>query len=111
MIDLLLKNLAILGIRIYQIFGRRFLHRTCLFYPSCSRRSLIFFRKNSFKTGLKLTRKQLSECKGDYSLRFDESGKVEMITHSGQIISECDINPKIVMKLKQFQFDSINITE
>ncbi len=108
MIDSFLKNLAILSIKLYQVFGRRLLRRNCLFHPSCSRRSLIFFRRYGFRKGLELTRRQLTECKGDYSLRFNASGEVEMITHSGQVVPECDINPKIAMRLKQFQFNSVD---
>lgn len=105
MIDSFLKNLAILCIKLYQIFGRKTLRRTCLFHPSCSRRSLKFFKKHGFWKGLELTRQQLSECKSDYSLRFNDSGRIEMITYSGQIVPECDINPQIAMRLRQFQFE------
>lgn len=108
MIDLVLAKLAILFIRSYQIFGRQFLNRKCLFHPSCSRRSLAFFEKYGFRGGLKLTRRQLSECKGDYSLRLNNLGKVEMMTHSGRIVPESEINPKIAMRLKQFQFNSMD---
>ena len=108
MIDSLLKTLAILGIKIYQAFGRRLLRRNCLFHPSCSRLAIFFFREYGFWKGLELTRKQLSECKGDYSLRMNLLGEVEMITLSGNIVPECDLNPRIAMRIKQFQFHSID---
>jgi hypothetical protein len=44
----------------------------------------------------------LSECKGTYSLRLNAGGEVEMITHSGRIVPESEINPQIVMRLRQF---------
>lgn len=109
MVDFLLKSFAILLIKLYQVFGRRLLRRTCLFHPSCSRRSLIFFKRCGFWKGLQLTRRQLSECRGNYSLRFNNLGAVEMITHSGRVIAEHNINPKIAMRLKQFQFNALDI--
>jgi putative component of membrane protein insertase Oxa1/YidC/SpoIIIJ protein YidD len=100
----LLKKLAILAIRLYQILGRRFYQRTCLFRPTCSRRAIRYFQQYGFRKGLRLTRFQLSECKATYSLRFNSQGKVEMITHSGRVVPEEEINPVIARRLKQFQF-------
>ncbi len=102
MIDFILKNLAILSIKLYQIFGRKLLCRICLFHPSCSRRSVEFFKRYGFSKGLELTRQQLSKCRGDYSLRLNHYGQVEMITHSGKVVPEFDINPKIYIRLKHF---------
>lgn len=108
MLDQFLKYIAIFSIRLYQLLGRRFIRRTCLFHPSCSRRALFYFRHYGFQRGLRLTQQQLSECRGDYSLRLNPSGEVEMITHSGEIVAEQNINPKITMRLKQFQFMPVN---
>jgi len=101
-IDGLLKYLAIAAIRIYQIFGRRLVRRTCLFHPSCSRRAVIYFSRYGFRKGLHLTKEQLSECLANYSLRINPEGAVEMITASGKVISEPDINPRVAARIKMF---------
>jgi putative component of membrane protein insertase Oxa1/YidC/SpoIIIJ protein YidD len=101
-IDGLLKYLAIAAIRLYQIFGRRLVRRTCLFHPSCSRRAVIYFSRYGFRKGLNLTKEQLSECRANYSLRINPEGSVEMITASGKVISEPDINPRVAARIKMF---------
>lgn len=101
-IDFLLKHLAIFAIRLYQLFGRRFVRRTCLFQPSCSRRAVTYFTRYGFRKGLKLTREQLSECRANYSLRLNQEGEVEMVTLSGNVISETEINPRIASRMRMF---------
>ncbi|TAO01577.1 membrane protein insertion efficiency factor YidD [Sodalinema sp.] len=105
-LDWILNKLAILGILIYQGIGRRFYKRTCLFEPTCSRYAVQCFKNHPFKQALNLTRSRLSECQGTYSLRLDRQGKVEMITHSGRVVTEAEISPIIGLKLKQFSFIS-----
>lgn len=100
--EYLLKYLAIFSIQGYQLFGRRFFRRTCLFRPSCSRRAISYFSRYGFKKGLQLTRQQLAECRGNYSLRINKYGAVELITGAGKVVSEPDINPEIAERIRMF---------
>ncbi|MBP0005489.1 MAG: membrane protein insertion efficiency factor YidD [Cyanobacteria bacterium SBC] len=103
-LDNLLKYVAILSIRLYQIFGRPLFRRTCIFELTCSNYALAMLKKHGGKQGIQLTRHRLSECRGNYSLRLNSKGEVEMITSSGKVIPELKINPVIRDRLKKFKF-------
>jgi putative component of membrane protein insertase Oxa1/YidC/SpoIIIJ protein YidD len=94
-----LARLMIFAIRIYQFTWSGVHGRTCLFCPSCSWRAIQHFRTAGFREGIRLTRAQLVECCGDYSMRFDEAGRIELITKSGVVVREGDINPVIAERL------------
>jgi putative component of membrane protein insertase Oxa1/YidC/SpoIIIJ protein YidD len=91
---------AVLVIRAYQLTWSRLHSRTCLFRPTCSHRAIRFFRTYGFREGLHLTRHQLSECCGDYSMRLGERGTVELITRLGKVVPEDEVNPRIVARME-----------
>jgi putative component of membrane protein insertase Oxa1/YidC/SpoIIIJ protein YidD len=99
----LLAVIARVLIRTYQCLISKRLGRTCLFEPSCSHRALAFFRDHNFNTALRRVRQQLQNCRGDYSLRLDEHGRVELITESGMVVSEPEVNPQVVERIRFMQ--------
>jgi putative component of membrane protein insertase Oxa1/YidC/SpoIIIJ protein YidD len=101
-IDRTLAWFAVRFIRIYQKTISPFHGRTCLFEPTCSHRAVAYFKQYGFHEGLRATRNQLADCRGDYSLRLDSRGRVELLTHSGSVVSSSGINPVISAKLTAF---------
>lgn len=93
------------AIKAYQLTFSRIHGRTCLFAPSCSHRALLHFKHLGFTHGLSATRQQLNQCKGDYSLRLNDNGAVELLTHTGSVVAHGDINP--VIRDKLLAFDSL----
>jgi putative component of membrane protein insertase Oxa1/YidC/SpoIIIJ protein YidD len=93
---------AILAIRLYQVCGRGFVRRECLFAPTCSHRAIAFFRAGSFLGAWRATRGQLARCTGNYSLRLNRHREVEMVTAAGEVIPERELSERIVRKLKRF---------
>jgi putative component of membrane protein insertase Oxa1/YidC/SpoIIIJ protein YidD len=91
---------AVLAIRLYQVTWSRWHGRTCLFSPSCSRRAAEHFRRLGFAEGLRRTRAQLGDCCGDYSMRLGPDGRVELVTRSGAIVAEGELNPAIVARFR-----------
>jgi len=109
LVDMPLAFLARLTIRVYQLTVSRRLNRTCLFAPTCSHRALALFRENGFFGGVAMTRAQLEQCRGNYSVRFDGQGAMELLTASGRVVSEIEINPQIIRRIKSgFNFDRQN---
>jgi putative component of membrane protein insertase Oxa1/YidC/SpoIIIJ protein YidD len=101
-LDHAIGRLAICFVRFYQIVVPRFMKRTCLFSPSCSRYAIKVFRRVGFSTGLALVRRRLNVCHGDYSMRLDAHGTVELVTSSGKIIRQRGINPAIASRIAAF---------
>ena len=89
-------------VRLYQVFVSRFLRRTCLFSPSCSRYAIQVLRRFGFSKGWALVRRRLGRCRGDYSLRFNASGDIELVTHTGRVIRERGVNPAIANRIAAF---------
>ena len=87
-------------IRLYQLLGRGFFRRECLYAPSCSCLALAFFRKGPFLVAWRSTRHQLARCNGDYALRLNRLGEVEMLTGTGEVVPEAELSPQVVAKLK-----------
>ena len=97
-VDRPLARIALGLIWLYQRTWSRWHGRVCLFAPSCSKRSAAAFRTHGFFDGLRKTRAQLAECCGDYSMRLNENGGVELISNAGRVFSEAEINPRIAGK-------------
>ena len=97
--DRLAACVAIAAIRLYQFLVSRWLSRTCLFSPSCSRQAVAYFKRFGFAAGLKLTRRRLDDCNGDYSMRLGKDGAVELITRNGRVAKEPNINPRIAARM------------
>ena len=97
--DHLLCITASSAIRLYQLVGRRIVHRECLFQPSCSQRALELFRHGTFREACAGTRTQICRCNGNYSLRFTDD-TVTMITVDGEMIPEQDLSSRIVARMK-----------
>jgi putative component of membrane protein insertase Oxa1/YidC/SpoIIIJ protein YidD len=100
--DYALGWVAIGCVRLYQIFVCRFINRTCLFSPSCSRYAIQVLRRYGFSTGWALIRRRLSICNGDYSMRINATGAVELVTSCGRIIRQRGINPAIASRIASF---------
>ena len=101
--DRLLAVVACTMIRCYQRFIARRLGRVCLFHPTCSQRALVFFRESDFWTAIRQVRQQLDKCRGDYSIRLDGNGDMELITGSGLVIKEAEVNPELVEQIRFLQ--------
>ena len=93
---------AICAIRLYQALGRWLVRRRCLFTPSCSARSIAFFRAGSFLDAWQRTRRQLARCSGSFSLRTNSRREVEMILGTGEVVLENELAPWVIRKLKRF---------
>lgn len=52
--------------------------------------------------GFAATRSRLKECNGSYSLRLATDNSVELLTDSGRVVSDADINPVIKSRLLAF---------
>lgn len=94
--------LAILVIRGYQRFGRRLVRRRCLYAPTCSQRSIEFFRGGRFLPAWRATRLQLARCHGDYSLRLNPRQEVELVTPAGAVVLERELAPWLVQRIRAF---------
>src|SRR5208282_83166 len=103
MTDQFLCFIAVALIRLYQTIGRRLHRRTCLFHPTCSCRAVASFQTYSFREALNRTRVQLRECQGDYSLRTNAVGQVELITAHGNVVPEDEMNPAIASRMTWFK--------
>ena len=101
-IDRILCFSAIIGIRCYQLLGRKIAGRVCLFKPTCSHRVIKMFQKGNFRFAWADMQKQLGRCRGDYSLRLGLCGNVELITNDGEIIPEAELSDRIVSRMKMF---------
>jgi putative component of membrane protein insertase Oxa1/YidC/SpoIIIJ protein YidD len=100
LLDSVLALVAVIAIRVYQLTYSRVHGRTCLFRPTCSHRAITLFRTHGFAEGLRRTRRQLSECCGEYSMRLNQIGNVELLTRSGEVVPEEQVNPSIVARME-----------
>jgi putative component of membrane protein insertase Oxa1/YidC/SpoIIIJ protein YidD len=107
-VDRLLCYLAILSIRLYQIIGRPFVRKTCLFNPSCSRRAIFLFQKHSFKKAFQLTKLQLQRCNPDYLLYLNSKQEVELLTSTGEKFSQKEISPIILNRFESMRMMGIS---
>ena len=98
-IDFQLSKIVLLGIAGYKRFISRRVGRTCLFSPSCSEYARIIFANNNLSTGLRLTRIRLRECCGNYSLRTDANGEIELVSCFDKIYKKNNINPQLLQKI------------
>lgn len=98
---------AIALIRVYQMTISRLHSRNCLFCPSCSHQAIHYFRQFGFWQGLAATRNRLKECTGTYSLRLAADNSVEMITESGRVVVDAEIN--LIIKSRLLAFDPMSI--
>lgn len=101
-VDRLAAIPAVAAIKVYQLAFSRFVRRTCLFRPSCSRHAAYLFRRFGFRLGWALTRRRLARCHGDYSMRIDALGQVELITRCGKLVRQSKVNPAIASRVAMF---------
>lgn len=102
-VDLVLSPAVIFAIRIYQRTLSAHLGRVCLYSPTCSHQGIAYVRRFGAIVGIALIRRRLSACNGQYSLRMDGTGAVEMVQESGRIVREERLNPRIANKIKGWQ--------
>jgi hypothetical protein len=91
-----MRQLLLLGIRLY----RRFLpsRRTgqCLFKESCSRHVERIAREQGFRAGICAFVRRLRQCRRGYLIVSAlDAGSIELILRDGTILRSDDISPKV----------------
>ncbi|WP_437795412.1 membrane protein insertion efficiency factor YidD [Sorangium sp. So ce693] len=98
-IDRLLGLLAVVAIRGYKIFLSRWTGRHCLFSPTCSTRSMAFFRELGYAAGLAATKRHLEDCCGEYSIRLEADGSIKLIAKSGRSFPQHELAAHVTARL------------
>ncbi len=93
-----MKYVLLLLIRLYRLFVRPFLSRTCLFKESCSIHVERVIRESGWRQGLKSLLKRTQECREGYFLIFRDQSLI-LITRKGIMFPEGEINPMIVKSI------------
>ena len=99
MIDPSLARLAQTLIQLYQVSWSRWSSPRCLFSPSCSQRAVLIFSEKGFFRGLRLVRRQLCDCRSEYSIRFDAADRPELVTTSGRVFKWHELSDIVTQTL------------
>ncbi|MEQ9641455.1 MAG: membrane protein insertion efficiency factor YidD [Alphaproteobacteria bacterium] len=100
-LDRILLPLGLFAIRIYRAILSPWLGRQCLFRPTCSQRALRSLSRFGWTGGIREISNQLRRCSGNYLLRLNKDGNLEMQTLDGTIYPESELSSLIKQDLKQ----------
>ncbi len=98
MIDRSLGSLARVVIQLYQVSWSSWTPPRCLFSPSCSQRAMQIFAEKGFFRGLPLVCRQLSDCRSEYSIRFDDD-RPQLIAASGRVFPSHELSDVVTGRL------------
>ncbi|MGF1592142.1 MAG: membrane protein insertion efficiency factor YidD [Kiloniellaceae bacterium] len=95
-LDNLLAILAMVIVSLYRVTLSRWLGNQCLFYPSCSQRAMDSLRNAGWTQGVAEIDAQLHRCTGDFLIRLNEAGRLELETVDGLTLCQEELSTFVV---------------
>lgn len=91
-------KVAVLTVILYRRCLSHWLGNQCLFSPSCSQHALNVLRESGWNVGVTALRDQLQRCCGDFLIRLNDEGALELETVDGLVVSQDKLSQFVIDK-------------
>jgi putative component of membrane protein insertase Oxa1/YidC/SpoIIIJ protein YidD len=95
-LDSIFTAVASVAVNTYRLGFSHWLGKQCLFRQTCSEHALAMLRDSGWNEGMGEIRDRLTRCCGDFRIRIDGNGRLELETVDGLIFRQDHLSDFII---------------